>query len=674
MYYASFGILAVIHHLIINREAIKYRRQHRLQGAYYRYGQFLIAIFVFYIADFMWGFLVDSKLRLLAYADTSLFFASMAISVLLWTRFVVAFVDAHGFKANIFIAAGWLIFGFVILHLVVNIFNPIIFKFTEDVEYIPGSVRYIILVAQLILFVSISIYSFCISGKREGSLKRHYRTIGLSGGVMALFIVIQSFFPFAPFYTIGCLFANCLVHVFVEEDEKKEQERIVQETNSEKERYSQIANSLARDYEAIYFIEIESGKYFELSVSKMYESMNVPQIGENFYLETTENVKRYVHPDDRHFAESMYSKEVMLKNLEDRKSYTYKYRVMVDGQARYFSFFVMRSDDGKHFILCDKDINDAITAETALLEKQKTQITFTHIAESLASNYDLIFYVDATNGSYVGYSSGNNFGELQVEESGDDFFDGWKRNMEILLHPEDRDGVVLRLDRDYLLTALDRRKQFNLEYRILINGNEQYTRLTARKTSDGKHLILGVENIDEEARKEIERAQALSKEKEYARRDELTGVKNKLAFDELEESVQDNLDKNMYCQPFALVVCDLNDLKKINDTKGHKAGDEYIKSSAKLLCDVFDHSPVFRIGGDEFAIYLSGDDYSSRNQLVGKIHSSALENMDRHEGPVIAIGMSEYMQGRDTKATDIFERADHLMYEDKKYLKSRTGT
>ena len=147
-----------------------------------------------------------------------------------------------------------------------------------------------------------------------------------------------------------------------------------------------------------------------------------------------------------------------------------------------------------------------------------------------------------------------------------------------------------------------------------------------------------------------------------------------MQFDELEESVQDNLDKNMYCQPFALVVCDLNDLKKINDTKGHKAGDEYIKSSAKLLCDVFDHSPVFRIGGDEFAIYLSGDDYSSRNQLVGKIHSSALENMDKHEGPVIAIGMSEYMQGRDTKATDIFERADHLMYEDKKYLKSRTGT
>ena len=122
--------------------------------------------------------------------------------------------------------------------------------------------------------------------------------------------------------------------------------------------------------------------------------------------------------------------------------------------------------------------------------------------------------------------------------------------------------------------------------------------------------------------------------------------------------------------PFAIAVCDLNDLKKINDTKGHKAGDEYIRSSAKLLCDIFDHSPVFRIGGDEFAIFLSGDDYTSRNELISRLHSRVMTNLSKHSGPVIAVGMAEFKPDSDTNVSDIFDRADHLMYDDKWKLKN----
>ena len=313
MYYASFGILAVILHLIINNRILNGKKKWHLQGAYFRYGQFLNAILVFYVSDLLWGFIYDAKLRLLAYVDTSLFFAAMAASVLLWTRFVVAYVDAHGVRANIFSAAGWMIFGFVLVHLVVNIFNPIFFWFSEDMNYYPGIVRYMLLAAQVILFVSTSVYSFIVSKNRSGIQKRHYFTICVSGLVMALFIILQSFDPFAPFYTIGCLLANCLIHIFIEEDEKNELHRIAKESSKEKERYSQIANSLARDYDAIYYISIDSGKYYELSVSDMYESMKVPQKGSDFYEETRENARRYAHPDDRNFAESFYYKEVMLE-------------------------------------------------------------------------------------------------------------------------------------------------------------------------------------------------------------------------------------------------------------------------------------------------------------------------------------------------------------------------
>jgi diguanylate cyclase (GGDEF)-like protein len=225
------------------------------------------------------------------------------------------------------------------------------------------------------------------------------------------------------------------------------------------------------------------------------------------------------------------------------------------------------------------------------------------------------------------------------------------------------------LDKDKMITALETHKSYTLNYRIVVDGVVKYTRMIARKSSDGTHFIIGVENIDEEVKKEQEHLMALKTEKELARRDELTGVKNKNAYKELEESVQHNMDQGMDYLPYAIVVCDANNLKKINDTLGHVAGDEYIKASAMLLCVVFAHSPVFRVGGDEFVAFVRGSDYANRNELLEKLRSQVLENQKKGEGAIIASGMAEYDPDKDNLVSDVFERADKEMYENKQKLK-----
>lgn len=55
-----------------------------------------------------------------------------------------------------------------------------------------------------------------------------------------------------------------------------------------------------------------------------------------------------------------------------------------------------------------------------------------------------------------------------------------------------------------------------------------------------------------------------------------------------------------------------------DQAQGHAAGDEYLKASAKLLCDIFVHSPVFRIGGDEFVVFLRGSDYADKEMYKNK--------------------------------------------------------
>ena len=667
MFYSTISILALILNLIINHEALKdvRIRSVRLGGeaqTAIRYNHFLMASNCYFIADIAWGLLyefhaVDNLFPLL-YLDCILYFMFMFLTMLTWIRYIVAYLNKTRPRTKALLYAVWTMFVLGLVYLVINYYYPFIFSFNENHEYITESGRHIAFVLQIVLYMVTSTYMLHISRKSIGREKIRYRAVGLTCLVMEIFLIFQILDPSYPSYAMGLMIGICLIHIFVEADEKKE-----------KEITDNIATGLAEDYEAMYYINIETGEYREFAKSEEYESMNVPVAGHDFYAETSANIDRYVHPDDREFAQSLYSKEAMLKNLEGRRSYSYKYRIMLDGQPRYFRFTVMRANDDRHFVLYEKDIDDEITEENIRLENQKKHATFSQIAESLAVNYDVIYYVDAEDSSYISYECKNIYGKLDMQKSGDDFFADSRNDIPQIVHKDDRDTVVGFIDRDHMISTLKDHKSCSMDYRIMAGRRVHYVRMTVRKTGDGTHFIVGIENIDAEIKKEKQHLKALNTEKELARRDELTGVKNKTAYKELEKSVQSNIDNGLDYLPFAIVVCDANDLKRINDSEGHVAGDEYIKESAMLLCDIFDHSPVFRIGGDEFVVFLRGNDHSAREELMEKLRCQVRKNRKAGSGPVLASGMAEYVPETDGFVSDVFDRADREMYEDKQDLK-----
>jgi diguanylate cyclase (GGDEF)-like protein len=256
-----------------------------------------------------------------------------------------------------------------------------------------------------------------------------------------------------------------------------------------------------------------------------------------------------------------------------------------------------------------------------------------------------------------------------MKKSGDDFYAESRADIPQIVHKNDRDLVLDFLDPDHMTSALEDRKRTSIDYRIMAGDVAHHVRMTVRKTSDNSHFIIGIENIDAEISRERQHLKALNTEKELARRDELTGIRNKTAYTEMEKSVQESIDSGADQPAFALVVCDANNLKQINDSEGHVAGDEYIKGSAMLLCDVFDHSPVFRVGGDEFVVFLCDSDYLSRDELLKNLRAQVRENLRSGSGPVLASGMSEFIPGTDRSMSEVFNRADREMYEDKRRLK-----
>ncbi len=154
-----------------------------------------------------------------------------------------------------------------------------------------------------------------------------------------------------------------------------------------------------------------------------------------------------------------------------------------------------------------------------------------------------------------------------------------------------------------------------------------------------------------------------------ANTDPLTGVKSKHAFVTKEREVDEMIEDKLNV-PFALTVCDVNGLKYINDTFGHKAGDEYIRSASTMICELFKHSPVYRIGGDEFVVVMvGGQDYENRDAIMAELQRRSEANIGT-DNVIVAGGVSTFIPGQDLKMHDVFERADALMYKNKQALKN----
>lgn len=151
--------------------------------------------------------------------------------------------------------------------------------------------------------------------------------------------------------------------------------------------------------------------------------------------------------------------------------------------------------------------------------------------------------------------------------------------------------------------------------------------------------------------------------------DALTSVRNKAGYSQYIAKLQDQMDNPEGILEFAFGVFDCDDLKYINDTYGHDKGDIYLKTASKLICNIFQHSPVFRIGGDEFAVILENEDLKNKDELIDKFRKTREEickaAKNEWEEVNVTMGLAIYDPAIDTSVIDVARRADQHMYENK---------
>ena len=220
-----------------------------------------------------------------------------------------------------------------------------------------------------------------------------------------------------------------------------------------------------------------------------------------------------------------------------------------------------------------------------------------------------------------------------------------------------------------VLTEVEQNGLFTLSYRLKTDGEPRYVQLKAAmvEEKEGQRLIVGINDIDAQVRQEEEYGRRLAQARIEANIDALTGVKNRNAYRVYEERLNAQIEMNR-APDFAITILDVNDLKKVNDTEGHKAGDQYLRDACKIICTTFKRSPVFRVGGDEFCVLSQGDDYERLDELIEQMNEHNLD-ATQNGGIVIALGVARYEH--EDKVAPVYERADQNMYENKSELKAR---
>ena len=208
-----------------------------------------------------------------------------------------------------------------------------------------------------------------------------------------------------------------------------------------------------------------------------------------------------------------------------------------------------------------------------------------------------------------------------------------------------------------LTAAAIQADQGNYDFTLDYNGRDEVGTLTKTFKRMADHMK---ENITDLNRR--------------ANVDALTSVRNKGVFANYIEEMQEKMNEAPESAAYAIGVFDCDDLKTVNDKCGHDKGDIYLRSASQLICKVFHHSPVFRIGGDEFAVVLRDEDLANKRKLITRFETT-MEEINAAAGEPweevhIAMGIAVYDPQLDHSVMDTVRRADKVMYTNKRIRKN----
>ena len=429
-----------------------------------------------------------------------------------------------------------------------------------------------------------------------------------------------------------------------------------------------IAQALSSDFESVYYVDLETESYTEFNAHGS-KALRIALSGVNFFAECQRNLGKVAFPEDREKMLSLMRKEEVAAAMKLIPVLTVDYRLLVNGNPEYYRLKIVRADrtDERHVVIGVSNINGQKSYQRAQQEKYEKihmdSVTYGHIAQALAKDFFTIYYVNLDTNAFIEFSSAEKYRELQIETNGIDFFESCLHFVPITVHEEDVDKVLYVLNKENMLRELEKNGSVSTSYRLILSGEAVYVNLRAilmeDKRDGQRHAVVAICNIDAQMKRDQEFAEA----QEAAMRDALTGVKNRRAFVKAEKEINAAIADGK-CDSFALAVCGVMDVDGMLAAGETERAERTLTEACGLICDMFRHSPVYRLGEDQFTVIMRNRDLRDKDRLLEQLQAAVDENR-KQGGAALATGIAHFDLAVDASLQSVVERANIAMYENR---------
>ena len=256
--------------------------------------------------------------------------------------------------------------------------------------------------------------------------------------------------------------------------------------------------------------------------------MGLPRSGEDFISFSRERFESIIYPEDQERFLDGFVKEKIISELDVHGIYKIAFRLMFNGVPTYVHLKVTRmiEKEGSHIVIGISSVDEQMKAMEAFETAHHASITFGRVASALAGDYFSIYVVDLDTDRFVEYFATEEYDKLGVEKTGEVFFNVSRRNMSRLVFEDDRERVMGTFYREKIMSILERDRIFTMKYRLVFGDTPIWVSMKATllEDNDGRHLIIGTNNIEAQMKREEEYQQRVREARISARNDFLANM------------------------------------------------------------------------------------------------------------------------------------------------------
>ena len=448
--------------------------------------------------------------------------------------------------------------------------------------------------------------------------------------------------------------AYFLICTDVDEEIKKQYKEL-----EAKKQYYSVTYALGREYSSIYYVDIESGKVTPYNLSERIEGM----FGDKFYKldyddATEEYIEKAVIDSEKDMMRKVLSRKFVSDRLQGQDYFTWVYQ---NNDSKYCEMKCVRvsKDEEPLAVVMGFAVKDA---EIRLDLEEKAQIDFQMaLLDGLSRDYEMVWLLRKDRKMRLFRVNDN----PEVQSVALQYYDspdcdkGFGNFIERYVADEDKERLKEFVKYDNLLEKVPKEGMYSTTFkRVLPNGEWIFIQLcfTRAVGPDGEeNIVCACRDVDELIREENRRQELYRNAIKERDLDGLTGIRNRYCYEHFLTDIEKLKFKNI-----SVIYIDADNLHELNNSQGHDAGDNLIKSVATEAVKTWGIDNSFRIGGDEFVIFAFDKEAIKINEQIDDLRRSMAA-----KGYSISAGYC-HSSGYDMNMQEMIARAEKMMYEEKK--------